>query len=339
MARRAALFVVLGLAGAASGAERVELRADCPPNADDTCFGDLHTLDHWLWQVRRPSAAAPVTVEVGAGEFRGRLTCRNQGHVTFRGQGASESRLVGSVDEFPFATVLADGCSALRFESLAVIAPRSHVHRGKAVRWRRGGESVWRDVTFEAEYIALYDSGCAPGNGLAPAGAHRFERVTVRAGALAYFSDCAHGIFTDSELTVRADETTNLPYLGRALAGVVAGLKVSHRGRAELRGCRVSVDARAVPRLAATIGLVAGAGGNEHPEGSGRIEMHGGALRVLGRGPSPVLAARADRAGASDAHAARIRLTGVTLEVSRDGAPVRDVFAGDGSFERTDGAR
>jgi hypothetical protein len=332
------LLAALALASGASAAERVELRSDCPRDAGDTCFGDLGALDHWLWQQRKPSAAAPVTVEVGAGAFRGRIDCRGQGHVTFRGQGRAQSQLVGTVDEFPFATIRADGCVALRFEHLSVLAPRSHTGRGKAVRWLRGGDSHWSDVALEAEYIAWYDSGCAPGNDLASVGEHRFEHVSIRAGALGYFSDCGHGWLADSEIVVAASATTVLPTLARELPRVVAGVKASHRSRVELRGCRVSVDSMAAARVGQTVGLVAGAGGNEHPLGSGLLELHGGLLRVLGSSAAPVFGARADRFGQRAAPPARVRVLGATLELRRGGVPVEERSAGDGVVEWRAGA-
>ena len=279
-----------------------------------------------------------MTVEVGPGAFRGRIDCRGQGHVTFRGQGRAVSQLVGTVDEFPFATIRADNCVALRFEHLSVLAPHSHTGRGKAVRWLRGGDSRWSDVALEAEYIAWYDSGCAPGNGMPPVGDHRFEHVSIRAGALGYFSDCGHGRLSDSEILVAASPTTVLPRLERALPRVVAGVKASHRSHVELRGCRVSVDGTAAARASQTVGLVAGAGGNEHPVGAGLLELHGGLLRVLGSGAAPVFGARADRFGQRGAPPAHVRIVGATLELQRGGGPVSERSAGDGVVEWREGA-
>lgn len=125
--RRTLAWILASLLAGSSAAEArgpVELRSDCPLDAADTCFTDLSTL--WLWETRRPSARDPVTVRVGRGEFRGRLLCRGQGHVTFRGAERAGSRLVGTVDEFPFATLRSDGCTALRFERLTVVSPHSH---------------------------------------------------------------------------------------------------------------------------------------------------------------------------------------------------------------------
>jgi hypothetical protein len=71
------------------------------------------------------------------------------------------------------------------------------------------------------------------------------------------------------------------------------------------------------------IGLVAGAGGNDHPLGGGSIHMRGGRLSVRGRADQRVLDARAERFGFTGAHAAHIDASGVTLT-----APARS--AGDG---------
>ena len=169
-----------------------------------------------------------MTVEVGAGDFGGQLLCQNAGHVVFRGAGRASSRLVGSVDEAPFATIRVESCEALGFERLTVVAPRSRRGRGKAVRWSGAGSSRWRDVAIEAEYIAWYDSSCPPGNALPPSGTHRFENASLRAGALGYFSDCGRGELIDTHIAV----TPVPPRPSRASASacaVVAGVKASHR--------------------------------------------------------------------------------------------------------------
>jgi hypothetical protein len=309
----ALLALLLAGSGGAAPEERVELRVDCPRDAADTCFSDLSSLDRWLWETRKPSARDPVTVEVGAGEFRGRLFCRAQGFVRFRGVERARSRLVGTVDEFPFATIRADACTELRFERLTVVAPRSHTGRGKAVFWGGAGDSAWSDVALEAEYVAWYDSNCPLGNALPPAGTHRFERATLRAGALGYFSDCGHGLLSESEIRVAATATTYLPILGAGLADVAAGVKASHRSRVELVDCRVSVDSTAAARVGQTVGLFAGAAGNHHPLGAGWIEMRGGALDVRGKPGAPAHAARAERFGQSDGPPARVRVLGASV--------------------------
>ncbi len=244
---------------------------------------------------------------------------------------------MGTVDEFPFATIRARDCTELRFEGLTVLAPHSHTGRGKAVRWLGAGASRWSDVELQAEYIAWYDSGCERGNGQPPVGAHQFERVTLRAGALGYFSDCGHGRLSDSEILVAASASTFLPNLGRELPRVVGGVKASHRSHVELRGCRVSVDSSAAPRVAQTLGLAAGGAGNEHPQGAGLIEMHGGLLRVLGSAGAPVHGARADRFGQSAAPPARVRVLGATLELHRGSDSVGERSAGDGVVEWAQG--
>jgi hypothetical protein len=330
--RALALALASALAGpvAAGAAERVALRSDCPRDTSDTCFGDLSSLDHWLWETRRPSARDPVTVEVGPGEFRGRLFCREQGFVRFHGAGPLRSKLLGTVDEMPFATVLSDDCTELRFEALAVVAPRSRTGRGKAVYWSGGGDSFFRDVVLEAEYVAWYESNCPHGNGLPPTGTHRFERATLRAGALGYFSDCGHGRLAETEIVVAPAAGTSLPFLGPGLKDVAAGVKASHRSHVELAGCRVSVDARHAPQVGQTLGLLAGAAGNHHPLGAGRIEMQGGALRVQGRPGAPAHGARAERFLETEASSARIRVVGARLELLPAGT---ERSAGNGVIE------
>jgi hypothetical protein len=327
-----ALVLAGALAGSVADAqgERVELRSDCPRDASDTCFSDLSTLDHWLWETRKPSARDPVSVDVGAGEFRGRVSCRQQGFVTFRGVDRARSKLIGTVDEFPFATIRSDACSELRFERLTVVSPRSRTGRGKAVFWGGTGDSFFRDVELEAEYIAWYDSNCPPGNGLSPTGTHRFERSTLRAGALGVFSDCGRGLLSETEILVAPTADTALPFLGPGLSDIAAGVKASHRSQLELVKCRVSVDATRATSVGQTLGLVAGGAGNHHPLGAGLIEMRGGVLRVLGNAGAPAHAARADRFGQTEAPPARVRVIGTTLELHPAGG-ARSV--GDGVVE------
>ena len=329
MFRSLALILLAGSAVAAAPPAPVELRADCPSDANDTCFSDLATLDHWLWQTRKPSATAPVLVQVGAGEFRGRIDCREQGHVTFRGEGRARSKLVGTVDEFPFATIRTERCTDLSFEQLTVLAPRSHTGRGKAVRWSGGGDSHWSDVELRAEYVAWYDSGCPHGNALPPLGSHRFERVSIHAGALGFFSDCGEARLDETEIAVAPEPATPLLNLGGGVSRIAAGVKASHRADVQLTRCRVSVDATRATSLGEAIGLLAGPDGNEHPMGAGSIEMQGGWLSVRGKPGDRLLDARAERFGFSGARAARIRASGVTLEASARSA-------GDGVVEWSD---
>jgi hypothetical protein len=263
-----ALFAAVALAGALAVAppavaagEPIELGSDCPRDAGVSCFSDLSTLDHWLWQTRRPGAGDRVTVHVGAGEFRGRVFCREQGFVTFRGVDRARSRLLGRVDVMPFATIRTDDCKALRFERLTIVSPRSRTGRGKAVYCSGAGDSAFRDVELEAEYVAWYESNCPKGNGLPPLGTHRFERAPLRAGALGYFSDCGRGLLSESEIAVAPGPRTVLPGLGSAKRNVAAGVKASHRSVVELTDCRVSVDATRAERLGQALGLLAGAGG------------------------------------------------------------------------------
>jgi hypothetical protein len=318
------LLLTAALSTAAEPA--VRLAADCPSDANDTCFSDLSTLDHWLWRTRRPSAAAPVVVEVGAGEFRGLLACQEQGHVTFRGVGRGQSKLVGTVDEFPFATIRTDRCTDLVFEHLSVLAPHSQTGRGKAVRWSGGGDSRWSDVELRAEYVGWYDSGCPHGNTLPPFGSHRFEHISLHAGALGFFSDCGAARLDETEIVVAPTADTPLMNLGGGLVRITAGVKAGHRADVRLSRCRVQVDATAGTSVGEVIGLVAGADGNDHPMGAGSIEMEGGELSVRGKPGGRVLDAHAERFGFAGKRAARIRLRGVTLA-----APART--AGDGRVE------
>jgi len=312
----------------------VRLEAHCPSRADDDCFTDLTSLGRWLWtdRVPAPSKEDPVSVSVGIGDFAGQLHCRGAGHVRLRGADRARTRLAGSVDEFPFATILAEGCDGLAFENLTVVSPRSGTGRGKAVRWSGAGASRWRGVDLEAEYVAWYDSGCPPGNDLPPFGAHRFEDVAIRAGAMGFFSDCGRSELIDTRIRVSALPSTSIPLLGGGLGFGVAGVRASHRAEVTLEGCSVDVDGRAAraERRVQTLGLVAGAGGNSHPMGAGSIEMRGGSLRVRGVPGERNFGARADRFGVSDATAARVRVIGATLEL--DGASGAR-SAGDGLVE------
>lgn len=336
-------FASLALLAAPLGAEplrAVRLEPSCPSRADEDCFTDLTSLGLWLWTLRKPapSAADPVRVAVGAGEFRGHLHCGNGGHVTFHGADRTASRLVGSVDEFPFATLLTESCDGLGFENLTVASPRSRTGRGKAVRWSGSGGSWWRHVDLEAEYIAWYDSGCAHGNPLPPTGSHRFEDVTIRAGALGFFADCGRSELIDTRIRVAALPTSWIPLLGGGLGFVVAGVRASHRAEVTLERCSVDVDGSVAhaERRVQTLGLTAGGGGNSHPMGSGSIEMRGGSLRVIGQG-TRTFGARADRFGESDANAAQVRAIGTTLELHAGSGAAGARSAGDGRIDWRDG--
>lgn len=94
------LVVSLGLAcawaaGAEAGQDVVRLRSDCLDEAPPACFTDSGSLMTWLWGTRNPSAASPVLVDIGPGEFT-RLDCPSgMGHVTFRGSGQDNTVIRG----------------------------------------------------------------------------------------------------------------------------------------------------------------------------------------------------------------------------------------------------
>jgi len=206
----------------------VRLRKDCGSDAD--CFTSLDALNAWINDTRKPSAASPLSVDVGLGEFEGKFSCLTRdvpvvldspsnysGHVTFRGRSRVASvlkRTSASALEI-LTPVLVAGCQDISFENLTIRSQRY------GIVWLDGGSSSWTNVNVEAGpdlfatgWWEASDSGFYCDRSAGHAVHHWFgSKITVKAGtagvatnfplALGYAATCGETWFYGGEITVQ----------------------------------------------------------------------------------------------------------------------------------------
>ena len=330
------LAIVLGpmLFSAPSSAQNIaHLRTDCTGYSN--CFTDMTSLSTWLNDTRWPTSADPITVNVGVGDFTGRLYCNGfgmppgeGGHATYKGESRSGSRLVGTNTSYPFATVHSANCDDLDFQNLTIVAPDAEL--GIALYWTQGGDSRWIDVDVQApRYAAWYDSGCAGVPSTSPpAGIHYFQNSTLTAAVLGWYSDCGEALLYKTQISVVPTNATSVS------GATVVGVMGNYLAELYLLDSEVTVDATQRSAATTTIGLDVGRTGNGHPQGSGEIEMFGGALTVKGN-PDDTLHGARTKKFSETAEPAAVRIQGTQLKI-QNGTAAASVVSGDGDLERVD---
>ena len=101
----------------------VLLRTSCNDGAGNTlnnCFTDPVELNDWMWLTRKPTDAAPLSVEIGPGRY-GQSVCGDAvskiaGNVSFRGAGMDQTTLAS-------ITITAQ-CAKATFQTRRAARPR-----------------------------------------------------------------------------------------------------------------------------------------------------------------------------------------------------------------------
>lgn len=264
------LFTAMMLAGPSAAAvdpdaEIVELRLDC--GTRDDCFETTAALVSWIGATRVPTAAAPLLVRAGPGEF-GAINCDATpfSHVSFIGAGRETTRFVG-----PFFGVAGKNCSALEFIDLAV---EGNVY---SVVWTKGGSSQWTDVDMIGSW---YDFSCGNPGDTEPVGVHYFygSRVTASSLQSAVFSQCGDNWFYGSEVLYRPTPSS---------VGSPVAITVGARGQVRMFGSAVRLSTDLMPASdgdPTTINpykaVFVGSGANGRTPGHGIFHMHGGIINI-----------------------------------------------------------
>jgi hypothetical protein len=205
-------------------AQTIRLRTSCGADAD--CFTSFSALNSWINATRQPTAASPLLVDVGLGEFEGQFLCATRatlvnpfatnfsGYVTFRGQSRVGSVLKRDQTGGIASPVIVSGCQDLSFENLTVRGARY------GVVWGDGGSSTWSNVDVEAG-PALYALGWYESStdwyfcDRSAGGATHYwygSKITVKAGtagaqatpvAIGYNAACGETWFYGGEITVQ----------------------------------------------------------------------------------------------------------------------------------------
>jgi len=266
----------------APDAQTVKLLLDC--NSAANCFESTTALTDWISGTRHPSAAAPLLVEIGPGEFPGGLTCGLGGfmlfqfqplpakrfdYVTFRGAGPDVTRIGVHEDVWVGDTwaIGADGCNQLNFEALTADGGTYGVF------WQGTGSSRWLDVDAFGQ-VAWYDFLC-PGGSQGPQQKHyvfssRFESRGGNQGA--YVAECGENWIYGSDIVAVG---ANLP-AGSSPAAVV----VADQGDVRVFGSTLRVDGSGATNLGGGIGVKVGFPFNGQAPGGGTLHLHGSIVNV-----------------------------------------------------------
>lgn len=149
-----ALFACSGAFSAAyaaidANASIVSLRTSCTENNGtvviNNCFADINTLFNWLSNTRKPSASAPLLVEIGPGKFTGFISCVAPGsfsHVTFRGAGINRTT-IGRL-------TLGTGCTELVFSELTVTQQSAGQYAVTILK--PGLNTTWKNVFLNGNW-------------------------------------------------------------------------------------------------------------------------------------------------------------------------------------------
>jgi hypothetical protein len=242
------------------------------------CFESVSSLQEYIWGESGlwPTASTPLTVDVGPGEFGGQIYCNGGGHVTFRGAGRDRSIIKKSGSYLQFAVYIQEGCDALAFQDISVVAETTDGDLGYAVYWAGGGSSSWTDVNLTGDAAGWYDFGCGGDGTDAPDGKHYFWGSTVAGGRLGFFAECGETWFYGGEIDAFAA-------LKGSFTNKMTGVWVSHRGEVHLNGAAVRVSTAGVSSGSGTAyGVQAGPSGNTFtvPDGYGEFHSHGSLITV-----------------------------------------------------------
>lgn len=247
------------------------------------CFESVSTLNDKIWTGSLPilpTASNPLTVDIGPGEFLGKINCPSgQGHVTYRGAGRDHTIIKHeSPSSSSTASALrASSCNALSFQDLKLVAINTSGTASRAVFWTGGGSSSWSDVDIEGENVGWWDSTCGGAGTDPPWGTHYFWGSTIRGGRIGYYAECSNSWFYGGEIAAKTSLFGGTPT-------AIAGVWVAHRGEFHAFGSAIR---------ALTAGLASGSGtaygvrvGPKStgsialPDGFGEFHSHGGVVSI-----------------------------------------------------------
>ena len=259
-------------------ASQVPLKVDC--GGDPNCFSDPASLLGWIWDIRRPTVASPLVVDIGAGTFIMPLRsfCQNAGYVTFRGAGRDNTVLTGgglspTGDGAPVLSI--SNCINLSFQDMTIRADSIRNGAGASdsgIDWGGAGSSTWTNVAVEASYYGWLDYPASCAN----TGTHYWAGSKIQASAgpysIAYLSSCGTSWIYGSEVVALADGGI------AGTQGLVGVRADSLSGRVEIYGS--AVRAIATPNNTNGTISIALAGHTGLLTLGGTIHMHGGIISV-----------------------------------------------------------
>lgn len=180
------------------------------------CFTNLTSLKNWITDIRKPTAAAPLLVDVGPGKF-GSLTlnCNNTfGYITFQGSGRKNTVIGGlGASGVVGVSIRLTNCTAMIFQDLTVGPMQAYSFDGSGgIRWSGIGTSVWQNVDVFADQGIGWQNSTSCDATLR--GAHYWfgSRIVVTNNtgfSTAYTAKCAEEWLFGSELTINVNNSVS----------------------------------------------------------------------------------------------------------------------------------
>ena len=262
-------------------AATVHLRFSCSEGGKpvDNCYEatEMKALFTWITTVRKPNAAAPLTVQIGEGQFltdqipfptrqtkmQGiTLYCDAatgfEGYITFQGTGRT-STVIGHNGNGDAYTLIVDACEGLAFKDLKL---RGYGNSGGLVLWTGGGSSVWEDVDTDSQFSTWSSRAGACGT---TRGKHywfssRISNTHTFLHAVAYQEECDESWFFGSEI----QNTATAGVTGPAVFSII------NAGEVHVYGGVIRSNATGqLPEGVALKAVMIGGGGNIHIHGTG----------------------------------------------------------------------
>jgi len=210
-------------------AATVSLRMTCTENgaALNNCFTTIESLTSWMAATRRPNAAKPLRVEVGAGRFSTMnvanldITCNSAqnytGYTSFVGAGPAQT-----VIYLPQSKVQIASCTGMNFSELGIEGGQEGGTYGGAIKWSGGGNSSWNHVAVSGFGILWYEGQCGLSRGSHYWTASRLTlTVSTTSQAITYGASCDESWFFGSEITVSVPANATILSNGVAFGGAV----------------------------------------------------------------------------------------------------------------------
>lgn len=298
------------------------------------CFESVGALTTKIWGSGgiHPTAANPLTVDIGPGEFDGTIGCPpGEGHTTFRGASRDRTTIDGGLVEIipgfvsVYAAVKGDDCTSLGFQDITLLGG-STTNAGYAVFWVGGGSSSWTDVNIVGSISGWYDAFCDGESTDLPSGVHYFWGSNTTAGQLGYFAECGETWYYGGE--IRID-----PALKGSFQGTSVGVKVVHRAEVHLFGAAIRASTATISSGSGSLrGVMVGTPGNGTlGQGHGEFHMHGGVISVNSSNLSGVNAIGLHMTDSGGAGTAKSHTLDTAFAVKGGSTSTR--LSGTGSFE------
>lgn len=258
----------------------VLLRTSCNDGAGSTlnnCFTDPIALNDWMWLTRKPTDAAPLSVEIGPGRY-GQFACGDAvskiaGNVSFRGAGMDQTTLA--------SITLTAQCAKATFQDMTVGGTGINY---AVVVLNAGTKTTWTNVRLVGT-PGIWQEYCA-GTPASALGQHYFfgSKLEGRIGGY-YQVKCDESWFYGSEITTKdslTNELTLFQVQGKELHVYGSVVRVLETGTYPVSGSR-------------TLKAFAATGGSVH--------IHGTGIDIISTGTSPALITALDASNGATIHA------------------------------------